>query len=127
MSTEGVVEFIDRVLNDESFQAQLKAEPEKALSQFDLTNEEIAAIKSGGDERLKSLGLDARLSKMSFFGGGFGGEIGGGIDGDATGDLSGDLGADFDGDGDAGTDGGGEGSDTGDADGDSNSFSFQDL
>ena len=89
MSREGVVDFIEKVLNDQSFQAQLKTDPEKALSQFDLTDEEKAAVKNGSEEELKSLGLDVRLSKTSFFGlegglggdGGFGGDGGDGIDG----------------------------------------------
>ena len=43
--------------------AQLKAEPDVALCQFDLTDEEIAAIKTGGQDQLRNLGLDERLSK----------------------------------------------------------------
>ena len=67
MSKEGVVAFIERAISDEAFQAQLKSEPDKILGQFDLTQEEISAIKSGSEEELKALGLDARLSKMSFW------------------------------------------------------------
>ena len=70
MSTEGVVAFIEKALGDETFQAQLKADPDKVLGQFDLSEAEIAAIKSGGEEELKNLGLDERLSKwggISFF------------------------------------------------------------
>ena len=67
MSKEAVVDFIEKVLNDEGFQAQLKSDPDKVLGQFDLTTEEVAAIRSGSEEELKALGLDARLTK---FGGG---------------------------------------------------------
>lgn len=70
MSAEGVVSFIEKAIGDETFQAQLKADPDEVLSQFDLTETEVAAIKSGGEEELKSLGLDERLSKwggISFF------------------------------------------------------------
>ncbi len=62
-----MVAFLDKILNDESFQAKLKAEPETALSEFDLTEDEITAIRSGSEEQLEALGLDARLSKYGFF------------------------------------------------------------
>ncbi len=64
MSKEGVVDFIEKALNDKAFQAQLKANADKALRQFDLSESEIAAIKSGSDEELKALGLDERLTKI---------------------------------------------------------------
>ena len=69
MSKEAVVAFVEKALNDESFQAQLKSDLPKALGQFDLTEEEQQAIKSGGEDNLKALGLDERLSKgfLSFF------------------------------------------------------------
>ena len=67
MSKEGVVAFLDKILNDESFQAKLKADPGTALSDFDLTAEEIEAIRSGSQEQLEALGLDARLSKYGWF------------------------------------------------------------
>ena len=70
MSTEGVAAFLEKALNDESFQAQLRKDPDNALGEFDLTDNEIEAIKSGGEEELQSLGVDERLSKLSFFGGG---------------------------------------------------------
>ena len=72
MSKEGVVSFVEKAINDEAFQAELKENPEAALSQFDLTEEEKSAIKSGSEEELKALGLDERLSKMTPFGGGTG-------------------------------------------------------
>ena len=63
MSQEGVSAFLERVLNDEGFRTRLMADADEALSQFDLTDEEVLAIKTGGEERLKNLALDARLSK----------------------------------------------------------------
>ena len=71
MSKEGVVALIEKALSDEAFKAQLKANSKEALSQFDLTEEEIKAIAGGSEEQLKALGLDERLSK-SVFGGGLG-------------------------------------------------------
>ena len=70
MSKEGVVAFIEKAIGDESFQAELKAGPGKAMAQFDLTEEEQQAIKDGGEDELKALGLDERLTKfggISFF------------------------------------------------------------
>ena len=52
MSMEGVSAFVEKALNDEKFQAELKADPNTALTQFDLTPDEIAAIKSGSEERV---------------------------------------------------------------------------
>jgi len=66
MSMEGVSAFVERALNDERFQAELKTDPNKALGQFDLSPDEIAAIKSGSEEELQALGLDARLTKMGW-------------------------------------------------------------
>jgi hypothetical protein len=71
MSKEGVASLIEKALSDEGFQAELKADPQKALGQFELTEDEIKAITSGSEDQLKALGLDERLSK-SFFGGGLG-------------------------------------------------------
>lgn len=63
MSREGLVALVDKVLSDEAFLARLKADPDHVLGQFDLNEEERAAIKSGDHEELRALGLDERLSK----------------------------------------------------------------
>ena len=94
MSKEGVVSFVEKALSDAAFQSQLKADPDKAMGQFDLTDDERTAIRSGSEEELKALGLDRRLSKTAFFG--LGGEGGGDADGGDGGD-----GADADADADA--------------------------
>ncbi len=65
MSREGLVHFITRAMEDESFRAQVKANPDAALAQFDLTVEEIAAIKSGDRSKLQDLGVDERVSKLA--------------------------------------------------------------
>ena len=54
MSEEGVVNFLEKALNDEAFKAQVKSDPDKALSQFDLTEEEKSAIKNGSEDQLKA-------------------------------------------------------------------------
>lgn len=63
MSKEGVLAFIERALNDVNFQVVLKKDPSVALSQFDLSEEEIAAITTGSSEELQAMGLDPRLTK----------------------------------------------------------------
>ena len=65
MSREGLVHFITRAMEDEGFRAEVKANPDAALAQFDLTVEEIAAIKSGDRSRLQDLGMDERVSKLA--------------------------------------------------------------
>lgn len=65
MSREGLVHFITRAMEDEGFRAEVKANPDAALAQFDLTVEEIAAIKSGDRSRLQDLGIDERVSKLA--------------------------------------------------------------
>lgn len=65
MSREGLVHFITRAMEDESFRAEVKANPDAALAQFDLTVEEIAAIKSGDRSKLQDLGIDERVSKIA--------------------------------------------------------------
>lgn len=65
MSRAGVAEFLTRVLDDEAFQNQLKASPDATLAQFDLTPDEIAAIKSADPAKIQELGVDERVSKTA--------------------------------------------------------------
>ena len=65
MSHEGVVKLVTRALEDEGFRAQIKANPDAALAQFDLTPDEIAAIKSGDRTWLGDVAMDERVSKLA--------------------------------------------------------------
>ena len=65
MSREGVVTLITRALEDEKFRAEIKANPDAALAKFDLTAEEIAAIKSGDTSHLGDVAVDERVSKLA--------------------------------------------------------------
>lgn len=65
MSREGVVSFVTRAMEDEAFRAQLKANPDATLAKFDLTAEEIAAIKSADPAKLEHLGVDERVTKTT--------------------------------------------------------------
>ncbi len=63
MSRQGVATLISRVLEDAAFRTQLKKDPAATLAKFDLTPEEIAAIKSADPAKLEHMGVDARVSK----------------------------------------------------------------
>jgi hypothetical protein len=52
-------------MEDEGFRNQLKASPEATLAQFDLTPDEIAAIKSADPSKIQELGVDERVSKIA--------------------------------------------------------------
>ena len=65
MSREGVASFLVKVMEDEGFRSQLKASPEATLAQFDLTPEEIEAIKSADPSKIQELGVDERVSKVA--------------------------------------------------------------
>lgn len=63
MSKAGVEALVNKAMADETFRRQLKENPDAALRGFDLTPEEIAAIKSRDATRLAQLGVDERISK----------------------------------------------------------------
>lgn len=65
MSRAGVATFLTRVMEDEAFRNQLKASPDATLAQFDLTPEEVAAIKSADPSKIHELGVDERVSKTA--------------------------------------------------------------
>lgn len=64
MSKAGVESVVNKAMTDESFRKQLKENPDTALRGFDLTPEEIAALKTGDGSKLHDLGVDERISKM---------------------------------------------------------------
>jgi hypothetical protein len=62
---------IQRAISDGAFRRQLQSDPATALRGFNLTADEIAAIRSGDSSKLMSLGVDQRMSKAYTVGGGF--------------------------------------------------------
>lgn len=66
MSREGLVSFVSRVMADEGFRSELKAHPDATLAQFNLSAEEIAAIKSADPAKLEQVGVDERVTKTSW-------------------------------------------------------------
>jgi hypothetical protein len=63
MSKAACESVLQRVMSDESFRTSLKEHPESALSGYDLTSDERAAIASGSVARIQALGLDERITK----------------------------------------------------------------
>src|ERR1700737_4241465 len=64
MSKEALAKVVQRAISDGAFRRQLSSAPGTALRGFDLTADESAAIRSGDSNRLSSLGVDLRMSKV---------------------------------------------------------------
>jgi hypothetical protein len=58
---------IQRAISDAAFRRQLQSNPEAALRGFNLTQSEVAALRSGDAGKLTSLGIDQRMSKTFTF------------------------------------------------------------
>ena len=54
-------EVVERLLVDDRFMRRFRRNPEKALRKYDLTREEIEAVKAGRTQTLLELGLDPAL------------------------------------------------------------------
>ena len=66
MSKESVEAIIGKAVLDGEFRETLFADPEEVLAGFDLTEEEVAALKAIDFETMESFAgtLDERISKM---------------------------------------------------------------
>jgi len=78
MSKEAVQAVISKAVSDDKFRETLFASPDKALQGYDLTEDEVAALKKIDAETMQSLAgdLDERISKAFIIGWSFG--VGGG-------------------------------------------------
>ena len=74
MSKEAVEAIVGKAVVDSQFREALFADPDEALGGYDLTQEEVAALKAIDAETMESFAgtLDERISK-AFIAGGFGG------------------------------------------------------
>ena len=65
MSKEAVEAIIGKAVVDSQFREALFADPERALAGYDLTGEEVAALKAIDAEEIESFAgaLDERISK----------------------------------------------------------------
>ncbi len=70
MSREAVQQVIEKAVVDSQFRESLFANPDKALTGYDLTAQETANLKSIDAESMESLagGLDERISKAFIMG-----------------------------------------------------------
>ena len=64
MASKNLGAVIERLISDGAFRRQLQSDPAAALRGFNLTQTEIAAIRSGDASKLTALGVDQRVSRM---------------------------------------------------------------
>src|SRR5438270_4999975 len=69
MSSKNLEKVIQRAISDAAFRRQLQSNPAAALRGFKLTDDEVAALRSGDAGKLMSLGIDQRMSKAFNVGG----------------------------------------------------------
>ena len=63
MASKNLGTVIQRAISDGAFRRQLQSDPAAALRGFNLSPDEIAAVRSGDSCKLMSLGVDQRMSK----------------------------------------------------------------
>ena len=63
MSKESLAKVVQRAISDAGFRRQLNSDPAGALRGFDLSADEVSALRAGDAGRLSSLGIDQRMSK----------------------------------------------------------------
>src|SRR5688572_19634919 len=69
MSKEALAKVVKRAIGDASFRHQLTSDTAGALRGFDLSADEVSALRAGDAGRLSNLGVDQRLSKAYALGG----------------------------------------------------------
>jgi hypothetical protein len=69
MSKEALAKVVQRAISDAGFRRQLNSDPAGALRGFDLSADEVSALRMGDAGRLSTLGIDQRMSKSFVLGG----------------------------------------------------------
>ena len=69
MSREALAKVVQRAISDAGFRRKLSSDPAGALRGFDLTADEMSAVRTGDAGRLSTLGIDQRMSKAFALGG----------------------------------------------------------
>ncbi len=69
MSKEALAKVVQRAISDASFRRQLSSDTAGALRGFDLSPDEVSALRAGDAGRLSTLGVDQRMSKSFALGG----------------------------------------------------------
>jgi hypothetical protein len=69
MSKDALAKVVQRAISDAGFRRQLNSDPTGALRGFDLSADELSALRAGDAGRLSTLGIDQRMSKAYAIGG----------------------------------------------------------
>ena len=69
MTREALAKVIQLAIGDASFRRQLSSDTAGALRGFDLSTDEVSALRAGDAGRLSSLGVDQRMSRAFALGG----------------------------------------------------------
>jgi hypothetical protein len=69
MSKDALAKVVQRAISDAAFRRQLNSDPTGALRGFDLSTDELSALRTGDAGRLSALGVDQRMSKAFGLGG----------------------------------------------------------
>ena len=69
MTKEALAKVVQRAISDAGFRRQLNSDPAGALRGFDLSADELSALRTGNAGRLATLGVDQRMSKAFVIGG----------------------------------------------------------
>jgi hypothetical protein len=69
MSKDALAKVVQRAISDAGFRRQLNSDPTGALRGFDLSSDELSALRTGDAGRLSTLGIDQRMSKAFAIGG----------------------------------------------------------
>ena len=69
MTREALAKVVQFAIGDASFRRQLSSDTTGALRGFDLSTDEVSALRSGDAGRLSTLGVDQRMSRAFAIGG----------------------------------------------------------
>jgi hypothetical protein len=69
MSREALAKVVQLAIGDASFRRQLSSDTTRALRGFDLSTDEVSALRAGDAGRLSTLGVDQRMSRAFAIGG----------------------------------------------------------
>lgn len=66
MTTQAMVEVVERAAADHEFRSALRANPRAVLASYELTSGEVDALMSGRRVALRAAGLDAETAGQPF-------------------------------------------------------------
>lgn len=66
MSVRVMKEIIFVAMGDENFRYKLVFEPDETLSKYDLTLEELKAMRNGDKKKMVEMGLDEHLAQYGY-------------------------------------------------------------